>query len=124
MAHLCKGLSVLSSLKEDIVLPTEVLDPEDERARSIQMTRAKQKEVRDLLKRGTFKIILKEAVSSNANVFSGRLLLAIRSDLDGRIKHKARYVMGGQRDKWKELMVHKSKTLSPQSARLLLASWV
>ena len=37
------------------------------------------------------------------------------------MKFKARYVIGGQRDKLKRFMVHSSQTLQPASVRLLLA---
>jgi len=51
----------------------------------------------------------------------GKSSLAIKSTEDGEIKYKARFVIGGHRDKQKHLMVHNSATLQPQSIRLLLS---
>ena len=62
-----------------------------------QMDEAKKKEIRNLLQRGTFKIILKEEAPPDAEVLPGRFVRAIKSSLDGKTKYKARYVIGGQR---------------------------
>lgn len=45
----------------------------------------------------------------------------IKSSLDKKVKYKARYVIGGHRDKLNDMMVHSSTTLQPQSIRLLWA---
>lgn len=82
---------------------------------------AKKKEIKGLLERGTFKVILREDVNSDANVLPGHFVLAIKSTKDGEVKFKARYVIGGHRDRFKQLMVHSATTLQPQSIRLLLA---
>lgn len=47
--------------------------------------------------------------------------MAVKSTIDGKETFKARYFIGGHRDKMKRFMVHTSKTLQPQSLRLLLA---
>eukprot|EP00171_Calliarthron_tuberculosum_P023469 IDg23469t1 len=99
---------------------SEIIDAKDPRAASKEMSDAKKKEVRGLLERGTFKLILHEEVPSDANVLPGRFVLAIKSTEDGKVKFKARYVIGGHRDKLKKLMVHNAVTLQPQSIRLLL----
>ena len=85
------------------------------------MTEAKKTELRNLLKRGAFKVIVKEDVPLDVNVLPGRFELALKSTEDGEIKHKARYVIGGHRDKHKDFMVHSTTILQPQSIRLLLA---
>lgn len=85
------------------------------------MNDAKRKEIRSLLEKGTSKVILKEEIPPDANVLPGRFVLALKSSIDGKIKCKARYVIGGHRDKLKHMMVHSSTTLQPQSVRLLLA---
>ena len=48
-------------------------------------------------------------------------MLAIKSAEDGQVKFKARYVIGGHRDRMKALMAHSAATLQLQSIRLLLA---
>ena len=85
------------------------------------MYTAVAKEIRGLFDRGTFKVILREEVPTDANVLPGRFILAIKSTEDGEINYKARFVIGGHRDKMKHLMVHNSATLQPQSIRLFLA---
>ncbi len=85
------------------------------------MTKAKRDEVKGLLERGTFSIILREEVPPDGNVLPGRFVLAIKSTENGEIKFKARFVIGGHRDRMKDLMVHSAATLQPQSIRLLLA---
>ena len=47
-------------------------------------------EVRDLLKRGTFKVLLGEELPDGANALTACFVLAIKSNSDGKIKHKAR----------------------------------
>ena len=62
------------------------------------MSQAKRNEMKGLLERGTFSIILREEVPKDANVLPGRFVLAIKSAEDGQVKFKARYVIGGHRD--------------------------
>ena len=99
---------------------TEVISPTDPRAYSPQMTAAKRKEIMSLMRRGTFKVILKEEIPPDGNVLPGRFVLAIKSTEDDRIKFKARFVIGGHRDKLKKLLVHSSQSIQPASVRLLL----
>ena len=105
---------------ECVTHATEVLKPYDPRCRSEMMSEVKKREIQGLLNRGTFKIIMREDIPHNANVLPGRFVLAIKSTEDGEIKYKARFVMGGHRDKFKHLMVHNSSTLQSHSVRLLL----
>lgn len=57
----------------------------------------------------------------HGNVLPGCFVLVIKATEDGQEKYKARYVVGGHRDKLKKMMVHSSQTLQPSSIRLLLA---
>ena len=75
----------------DDVFITEIITKKDPRATSKEMTEAKKTEIRNLLKRGTFKVTLKEDVLPVGNVLPGRFLLAPKSTEDGEIKHKTRY---------------------------------
>ena len=53
--------------------------------------------------------------------FTARFVLAIKSNADGQIKYKARYVIGGHRDRLKQYLVHGAQALQASSARLILA---
>ena len=85
------------------------------------MRQAALDEVIDLLKRGTFKVILKEELPCGANALTARFIPAIKSYTDGIIKYKARYIIGGHRDILKHFMIHGAQTLQASSIRLLLA---
>ena len=105
---------------DDIYL-TEILHPNDPRAKGPDMTLAKRSEIGNLLRRGTFKVILKRDVPPDGNILPGRFVLAIKSKIDGRVIFKARYVIGGHRDKMKDLLVHSTNTVQPHSVRLITA---
>ena len=108
------------TLDSDIFM-TEIIPNSDDRASTPEMLEARAEEIRNLIKRKTFKVILKEDLPADANVLPGRFVLALKSTVDGKIFHKARFVIGGHRDRLKNFMVHSSQTLQPSSIRLLLA---
>jgi len=112
--HMRDLQAMLSSYGSDDIpdfFLTEIIHPKDPRVASPSMQAARLKEVRNLINRGTFKIILREDIPKDANVLPGRFVLAIKSTEDGEVKYKARYVLGGHRDKLKRMMVHSSQTL-------------
>lgn len=49
----------------------------------------------------------------------GRFIPAIKYSKEGEVKFKARYGIGGYRDKQKHVMVHTPQTMQPASIRLL-----
>lgn len=51
----------------------------------------------------------------------GRLIIDIKSILDGKTKYKAQYIISGQKDNLKSRMVHVAATIQLPSFRLLLA---
>ena len=115
-----------SAVHESVALPfeieaTEIVSSDDPRAKSPEMRRAVMNEVRDLLKQGTFKVMLKEELPDGANALTARFVLAIKSNADSAIKFKARYVIGGHRDQLKHYMVNGAQTLQCSSARLNIA---
>ena len=122
-AELHHGLSQFASPddEDDCVHLTEVIHSKDLRATSRDMSQANRDEIRRLLDRGTFSVILREEVPPDSNVLPDRFVLAIKSTEDGQVKFKARYVIGGHRDRMKALMVQSAATLQPQSIRFLLA---
>ena len=100
---------------------TEVIDASVPRAKTPEMKEAIMKEVLYLLKHRTFKFLLKEELPDGANALTPRFVVAIKSNADGKIKYKARYVVDGHRDRLKNFMVHGAQTLQSSSKRLLLA---
>jgi hypothetical protein len=80
---------------------------------------ARRKE--DLVRRGTFRIILEGDVEDGANVLPRKLALAIKSSATGETKYKARLVAGRHRDQDKPLLVHTANTVSHAYVRLMMA---
>lgn len=78
---------------EDVYL-TEVIRDKDPRSSSKEMPEAKRREIRGLLERGTFKVILREDIPEDGNVLPGRFVPSIKSTEDREVKWKARYVIG------------------------------
>ena len=98
---------------------TEVLDTKDPRTNGFED--AKQKELEGLIGRGTFKLVLREEIESDPNIVPSRFVLAIKHLEDGKEHLKARFVLGGHRDRDKRSIVHNANTLKPVSIRLMLA---
>ena len=85
------SLRKFSSAERDLSINiTEIIIKDDPRANSPQMRQAVLDEVKDLLKRSTFKVILQEELPDGANALTARFVLAINSNTDGKIKYKAR----------------------------------
>lgn len=97
MADLEQSLKKFSSASaQDLKINlTEIISRNDHRSSSPGMLAAMPAEIKSLLERGAFKIILKEDVPSDGNVLLGRFVLAVKYTEDGRIKFRARYVIGG-----------------------------
>lgn len=72
------------------------------------MSEVKRKEIRGLLDRECFKVILKEKVPPDSNIIPGRLVLALKSSVDDKIKYKTRHIIGEHVDCLKNLMVYSS----------------
>ena len=101
------------------IMMTEVLDTKDPRTNGFED--AKQKELEGLIGRGTFKLVLREEIESDPNIVPSRFVLAIKHLEDGKEHLKARFVLGGHRDRDKRSIVHNANTLKPVSIRLMLA---
>ena len=56
---------------------TEITTRGDPRAYSPQMTATKKAEIKNLLERGTFKVILKEEIPPDGNILPGRFVLSV-----------------------------------------------
>jgi hypothetical protein len=98
---------------------TEIISPRD--PRSGQFESAKRKELEGLIKRGTFKLVLREELGRDPNIVPSRFVLAIKHQENGSELLKARLVLGGHRDRDKSRVVHSATTLKQSSVRLLLA---
>jgi hypothetical protein len=98
---------------------TEVLEPGDARIESVQMSDAVKAELDGLFKRGTFKNVVLPDPSSE-NVLPTKFFYSIKHE-DSREIYKARFVIGGHRDKRKNHVIHTASSLSHTSFRLLLA---
>ena len=73
---------------------TEVVESTDPRARSPEMREAIDTEISDLLKRGAIRVTKIADLPADANLLPASFVLAIKSSADGRIRYKARYVIG------------------------------
>ena len=102
------------------VLHTEILLPGD--PRESLFDEEKCKELMGLLERGAFKLILREEAGPNPNVVPTRYVLAIKhaqTNMPPRLK--ARFVIGGHRDKDKNELLHDLRTVRAESIRLVIA---
>ncbi len=68
-------------------------------------------EVQDLMSRGTFKVVDRSELPENPNALTPRFVLAMKSNEDDQLRFKARYVIGGHRDKLKHYMIDGAQTL-------------
>ena len=73
MTEILHSVSTFSSPKDEDMCLTEVRPPGDPRCSSKEKTSAKKAEIRNLLKRGTFKVILREGIPNDANVLMKKL---------------------------------------------------
>ena len=85
------------------------------------MKDAIQKEIEGLLKRGTFKIVVREEIPRNLNILDGRFILVIKNPNTREEIYKARFVVQGHRDRDKAFLVHASPNLRQESVRPLFA---
>lgn len=99
---------------------TEVLKKSDPRYSSPEMLEATRAEMVNLIKRGTFSLVVLPD-DHRENVIPTKFVLALKHTTTGEITHKARFVLGGHRDRMKSSMVHTASTMTQTSVRLLLA---
>jgi Reverse transcriptase (RNA-dependent DNA polymerase) len=101
------------------VLLTEIISPRD--PRNSLFDEAKRKEIEGLLNRGTFKLVLRSEIDGNPNTVPSRFVLTIKRQDNGEEVYKARFVLGGHRDRDKRSVVHNATNLRQSSIRILLA---
>jgi len=100
---------------------TELLEPSDPRTNCDDAKAAKEKELQDLLRRGTWKVIAHDELPKNANIVTGGFVVTIKDTETNNPRFKARFVIHGNRDKDKNALVHTSSTVKHSSTRLLIA---
>jgi hypothetical protein len=96
----------------------EVIGSKDKRA--VLFDDAKRDEILRLIDMGTFELVVEEDIPANPNIVLSIYVLSFK-DRDGEIVLKARFVLGGHRDRERKCLVHGSMTLKQQSVRVLLA---
>ena len=112
-----------SALGIPSILHTEVLEPNDERIYKFasQFDDAMRQEIVGLIEKGTFRLVMQEEMDPNSNIVPSRFVLALKHSETGEVKFKARFVLGGHRDKAKSSIVHNTVNLKQSSIRLLMA---
>lgn len=98
---------------------TEVIQPHDPRA--WKFSDAINKEIRGLIERGTWRVVLREEFPDNKNTLKGRFVLAIKDEGTGKEIWKARFVIQAYRYKLKKLMVHDINVIKNYSIKLIIA---
>ena len=76
---------------------------------------AKRKELLKLVERGTFKLVLVEEPGDKPNIVRYRYVMSIKHSEGGEVKYKARYVLGGHRDRDKHKIVHNTVNIKQSS---------
>lgn len=84
------------------------------------MTKSVSSEVKGLLEKETFKVILREDVPLDDNVLPGRFAMTIESNQGGKPEIKAKFAVGRHRDILNNLLNHSSQTLQPSSIHSIL----
>lgn len=126
VTDLNRGMSEFLATSADLevnhdTLLTEIINPENHRTRSLEMTGDKNTKVKSGLRRRTFKLILWDDLPPHGNILPVRLSFSITYVEDVKMNCKVRYVISGHRDNYKDLVMHSTSTLLPHSTRLLLA---
>ncbi len=102
------------------VMHIEILRPGDPRESLFK--EEKRKELLGLLERSAFKICMREEAGQNPNIVPTGYFLAIKhSQTEDPPKLKARFVIGGHKDRDKNPLLQDSRTVRAESVRLLLA---
>lgn len=98
---------------------TELLTARDPRLKCPEAAEAKLRELRGLIGRGTFKIVLREEMQGKKPL-RGRVVMVIK-DKGGEERFKARFVIQGFRDPDKKSMLHPATNITIPKMRLLFA---
>lgn len=94
---------------EPRVQHTEVIKSGD--PRESLFDEADHNELNGLLERGAFKVVLRAEAGNNPNIVPSKFLLATKNKNDENTKYKARFIIGGHRDRGKRALVHNKATV-------------
>ncbi len=100
---------------------TEVLHHMDPRTRFLEANKARELEIENLVRRGTWEMVLEEDVPKDANMITGSFFVTFEDVETEKPTFKARFVAHGNRDSDKDQFVHDSTTVRQSSVRLLVA---
>jgi hypothetical protein len=81
---------------------------------------AKKKEIAGLIRRGTWKIVLREELEPGENIMTGRFVLSIKNANTQEEMLKARFVCQEYRDRAKTSLVHDTALARQSGARVLI----
>lgn len=109
-----------STNKDPKILITEILHPRDPRVKSSEATAAKKKEIESLIKRGTWTVVVEEDIPDDANIMTGHFVITIKNVETNEPIFKARYVIHGNQDDEKDILVHNSTTIRQVSTKIIL----
>lgn len=98
-----------------------IIYPCDPRCQLTEWKDAKKKEIEKLFRKGTWKLLIEEEVPENANLLTGGFVINIKDTVTNKPRFEARYVILGNKDMDKYLLVHNSTTMRQVSTRLLVA---
>jgi Reverse transcriptase (RNA-dependent DNA polymerase) len=100
---------------------TEIIGPNDPRAVCPEMQREKLAEMKGLLAKGVFEIVVREEIPPGSNTLGGRYVLAWKDPGTDNERWKARFVVQGHNDIMKRAIVLDTATLSQRGARMIFA---
>lgn len=121
LKHLLDGMEQFKTGPPPGVYVTEVLHPADRRGNMELFYEAKDKKLTGLVERGVYEVVCKKDVSKDANILGGRFFLAIKNIRTKEEVYKARFVVQGQTDTEKNILVHNTTNLRRGSIRTLIA---
>lgn len=119
ISNLIKGLRPRNSKLQTNILLTELLQPIDQPIEFLEFDLGQRKEMKCLLDRKSFRVILKEYLERDANIRRGRFVLTSKKKCTNEEIFKARVVVRGHLDREMELLGNASTTVSQQSIRFL-----
>ena len=99
---------------------TEIIKPNDPRENCPNMKEAKYAEIRDLVKRASFRAVLRTELSDGTSLIAARCVLAIKSDEGEEERYKARYVARGHLDIMTDYLAHGAQTIQCVPVRIIL----
>jgi hypothetical protein len=98
---------------------TEILTQKDRRRFDPQFRAAKEKEIEEFARRGTWRVVWAEDLQDKANVMGGGFVLTINLKTISEDIFQARFVVQGHKHSQEFLLLHKAPTLHVISIRLL-----